>query len=187
MWVVRAIALGLFTGDLVWRRLPELPAPSHHAIRSTCMQLLPLVEMFCKWELQEDCANLGALVSRFDSKEELGSHELGRALLCMVNDDEEGFGGLPQVVRISPPSNPFEMVRERLAAMDLAIGGLRPDVHVEPQFCLSALIFPSSHQYTHLLQFAHKLLFECVRWMCSCLAPFMNVSKSGYTHLCRHN
>lgn len=143
--------------------------------------------MFCKWELQEDCANLRALVSRFDSEEELGSHELGRALLCMVNDDEDGFGSLPQVVRISPPSNLFDVVRERLAVVDLAIGGLRPDVHAEPHFCLSALIFPSSYQYIHLFQFTHKLVFDCVQWLCNCLAPFMNVSKSVYTHLCRHN
>lgn len=128
----------MFTGRLVWRRLPELPAPSHHAIRSTCMQLLPLVEMFCKWELQEDCSNLKAVVRRFYSEEELGSHELGRALLCIVNDDDDGLDSIPRLDRIIPPSNPFDVVWERLAAMDFAIGGLHPHIHAEPHFCLSA-------------------------------------------------
>ena len=125
----------LFSGHLVWRRLPHLHAPSHHTIRCTCMQLLPLVEMFCKWELQEDCADLKALVRRFDSEDELGSHELGRALLCMVNDDDDGLDSLPRLERIVPPSNPFAVLRERLAVVDFAIGGLRPHVHAEPHFC----------------------------------------------------
>lgn len=151
------------------------------------MQLLPLVEMFCKWELQDDCSNLRQLISRFESEEELGSHELGRALLCMVNADEEGFGSLPEVVSNSPPSNIFDALRVRLAAVDLAIGGLWPDVHAEPHLCFSALIFHSTYQYIHLFQFTHRLVFDSIQWFCNCLSPFMNVSKPFYTNLCRHD
>lgn len=46
------------TGQLVWRRHRGPNPPSHHALRGTCVQLLPLLEMYCKWELQEDCSNL---------------------------------------------------------------------------------------------------------------------------------
>lgn len=171
MWVVREIAMGFFfSGHLLWSRLgPQLHAPSHHAIRSACMQLLPLMEMFCKWELQDDCGNLRALVRRFDSEEELGASELGRALLCMVNDDDDGFDSLPRLVRISPPSNPFDEVRERLAAADLAIVGLRPHVHAEPHFCLSAWTFPGSYQYIHLFHVTLILVLDCVQCSCTCL------------------
>ena len=65
------------TGQLVWRRHANSPLPSHHMLRTTCMQILPLVEMFCRWELQEDCGNLRALMHRFDSESELQSTELG--------------------------------------------------------------------------------------------------------------
>ena len=59
------------------------------------MQLLPLVEMYCRWELEEDCSNLEALLLRFDSEAELESHELGCALLHMVRDDGGGLPALP--------------------------------------------------------------------------------------------
>ena len=48
----------VFAGQLVWRRYALLPRPSHHLLRTTCMQLLPLVEMYCRWELEEDCSDL---------------------------------------------------------------------------------------------------------------------------------
>jgi len=55
------------------------------------MQLLPLVEMYCRWELLEDCSNLEALMWRFDSEAELESNDLGRALLFMIRNDEDGL------------------------------------------------------------------------------------------------
>jgi hypothetical protein len=55
------------------------------------MQLLPLIEMYCKWELQEDCSNLGELMRRFDDEAELQSHDLGRSMLEMVRDDDVGL------------------------------------------------------------------------------------------------
>ena len=118
------------TGQLVCRRHVHPPPPSHHAIRATCMELLPLVEMYCKWELQEDCSNLRALMLRFDSEEELESHALGRSLLFMVRDDEGGIESLPRSEPVAAPTDPFRNVRERLAAVGSAIQGLRN--HVQP-------------------------------------------------------
>ena len=115
-------------GQLVWRRHTGLPRPSRRLLRSTCVHLLPLVEMFCKWELQEDCSNLQSLMQRFDSESELESHELGRSLLFMIRDDDTGVHNLPQLASFEAPINPFDAVRERLAAADLAIRVLHTQV-----------------------------------------------------------
>ena len=96
------------------------------------MKLLPLVERYCKWELQEDCTNLRDFMLRFDSEEELESHALGRSLLFMVRDDEGGLDGLPRSERVAAPTDPFRVVRERLAAVDSAIQGLQQHVHPFP-------------------------------------------------------
>lgn len=93
------------------------------------MRLLPLLEMFCKWELQDDCTNLRALMARFDSESDLESTELGRSLLLMIQDDDDGFDNLPRLTTIDPPVNPFSVVRERLASVDLAMRDLQPHVH----------------------------------------------------------
>ena len=92
------------------------------------MQLLPLVEMYCKWELEEDCSDLRALMFRFDSEEELNSHELGRTLLFMLRDDDVGHDIFPHRDRNIHRSDPFEDIRERLQAADLAIHGLQSQV-----------------------------------------------------------
>lgn len=126
----------LFTGRLVWRRHFGLPQPSHHVLRSTCTQLLPLVEMYCKWELQEDCSNLHALMLRFDSERELESHELGRSLLFMIRDEDMGFPTCPRQNVVNAPNNPFDVIRERLAAADLAIRDLHAQVHLLQLLCL---------------------------------------------------
>ena len=114
----------------MWRRHGHLPAPSHHAIRATCMQLLPLVEMYCKWELEEDCTDLCALMVRFDSEVELESHELGRSLLFMVRDDAAGLDILPRSDPLESVANPFDVIRERLAAAGHAICGLHQQVQL---------------------------------------------------------
>ena len=119
-------------GTLVWRRHVHSPYPSHHAIRTTCTQLLPLVEMYCKWDLQEDCSRLCDLMLRFDSEVELESHALGRSLLSMVRDDDGGFVTLPQPVTFIPTVSPFDAVRHRLDAAALAIRGLGLQVSVPP-------------------------------------------------------
>jgi hypothetical protein len=115
-------------GELVWRRHKGLPRPSHRVLCATCVHLLPLVEMFCKWELQEDCSDLPSLMRRFDSETELESHELGRSLLFMIRNDDMDIHTLPQRVPFDAPVNPFEAVRERLAAAELAIRDLCPQV-----------------------------------------------------------
>ena len=115
-------------GRLVWQRLSHLASPSHHAIRDTCTQLLPLVEMYCKWELQEDCNDLRALMLRYDSETELETHELGRSLLFMVRSDAVDRDCAPRIVPRAVRLNPFDVVRERLQTAALAIHELHTHV-----------------------------------------------------------
>ena len=117
-------------GVLVWRRHIHGPPPTQHAIRTTCMHLLPLVEMYCKWELGEDCSDLRGLMHRFDSETELESHELGRSLLCMLRDDEAGLPDAPCHTVHFQATNPFAAVAERLEAARLSILGLHSEVCV---------------------------------------------------------
>ena len=117
-------------GRVLWQRLGHHSLPSHHVVRTTFMQLLPLVEMYCRWELEEDCSDLRALMLCFDSELELESHELGRSLLFMIRDEDVGIDIVPRHEHIATPTNPFELVRERLAAADLAIRDLRARVHI---------------------------------------------------------
>lgn len=86
--------------------------------------------MYCKWELQEDCTNLGELVRRFDSEAELLSHDLGRSMLQLVRDDDVGLHQLLPRTRTAPAPNPFDAIRTSLAAVDNAFQGLQPQVHV---------------------------------------------------------
>jgi hypothetical protein len=96
------------------------------------MQLLPLVEMYCRWELLEDCSNLEALMWRFDSEAELESNDLGRALLFMIRNDEDGLpASTPHIQRqeaVDLVPCPFELLRGRLAAAGAAIRTLQPQV-----------------------------------------------------------
>lgn len=123
------------TGQLVWRRHTHLPLPPRQVIRNTCVQLLPLVEMYLKWELEEDCTDLRALMLRFDSETELQSNELGRSLLFMVRDDGDEFENLPRALPLPMPPNPFDIVRERLAAAGSALEGLQHKVHLVSYLC----------------------------------------------------
>lgn len=66
---------------------------------------------------------------RFDSEEELQSHELGRSLLCMLQDDDVGFGDLHRQAEPTVHANPFADLRNRLAAVGMAIQNLHPQVH----------------------------------------------------------
>lgn len=120
------------TGQLVWRHHAELPAPSRQAICATCTQLLPLLEMFCRYELQEDVSDLQALMYRFDSEAELESHALGRSLLFLVRDVEGNAGLHHESIRtqLAAPPNPFDAVRARLSNLDLAIRGLQTQVQL---------------------------------------------------------
>lgn len=114
----------------MWRRHVNFPIPFAQAICTTCMQLLPLVAMHCRWELQEDCSDLRALMLRFDSEVDLASHALGRSLLFMVRDEDAGIGSLQQHAQSPPQANLFDEVRHRLAAVDLAIRDLHEQVHL---------------------------------------------------------
>ena len=121
-----------YLGQIVWRRHSRGPAPSHHALRTTCMHILPLVEMYCKWELQEDCSDLGALLRRFDSASELQSNALGRSLLHMIREDDSGLPVTHANRSPDVPMNPFNAIRARLSEMDMAIQGLQPQVLPHP-------------------------------------------------------
>lgn len=147
-------------GRLLWRRLPRLPAPSHHVIRTACIQLLPAVETFCKVELHEDCGNLRALMLRFEDEQELQSSELGRSLLLMIGDEDDGLNNLSRRIHIDAPQNPFAAIRARIAAVDIAFRGLRPQVQVVSRFyaaCSLREIFLMPMQLLpHMAWFANK-------------------------------
>ena len=119
----------------MWQRHAHSPNPSHNAIRATCMALLPLVEMYCKWELQEDCDDLYALMLRYDSESELESHELGRTLMCMLRSERVDSECLPRHEAPLTRPSPFDVVRERLQAASVAIQDLR--AHEQPVLALS--------------------------------------------------
>ena len=65
---------------------------------------------------------------RFDSETDLQSHELGRALLNMLHDDNLGIHNFPHQLDIASPVDPFEIFRERLAAAGMAILSLQQQV-----------------------------------------------------------
>lgn len=127
-------------GQLVWRSFRRLASPSHHAVRAACMEILPVVEMYCRHELQEECSNLQALMVRFDDERQLQSHELGRSLLFMIRDDEAGLETLYRRSHPAAPTNPFDAVRAGLAAVDLAFVGLRPQQQVAPAVCAACTL-----------------------------------------------
>ena len=90
------------------------------------MQLLPLVEMYYKWVLEDDCTSLPALMCRFDSEFKLESHELSRSLLFIIRDDDVGLFGEPRQPTTRKAASPFHEVQERLAAAAIAIQDLHP-------------------------------------------------------------
>ena len=100
------------------------------------MQLLPLVEMYCRWVLEEDCSNLRALMLRFDNERELESHELGQSLLMMIRDDDDnGLDRLQSRIHSNVAPNPFDAIRAGLAAVDVAFRGIQPQVHAVMELC----------------------------------------------------
>lgn len=146
------------TGQLVWRRHMGFALPSHYAICATCTQLLPLLEMYCKWELQEDCTDLWALMVRFDSEAELESHELGRSLLFMVRDDADQMDILPARLPPMPTASPFDEVRERLSAAGHAIRNMHEQVQLQPSFCTTYVyIHIQSGSFEHVILFLRRL------------------------------
>ena len=65
---------------------------------------------------------------RFDSEMELETHELGRSLLAMLGSDDVGLYHLQTPVSRITHDNPFDAVRERLAAATSAIRDLQDQV-----------------------------------------------------------
>ena len=167
-----------FAGHLVWRRHAQAPSPSHHVIRSTCMQLLPLVEMYCRWVLQEDCSDLRSLMNRFDSESELESHELGRSLLFMLRDEDVEFHDLPRHDPIVLRANPFDVVRERLASAGMAIRDLGLQVYVPPScscICeLFACVAMTFKLVVTLLPFAPNRTIVAINFLCNIMICMCN-------------
>lgn len=118
----------------MWSRHGGLHPPSAQAVRNLCTQLLPLLEMYCRWELQEDCTDLRALMQRFDLESDLESHELGRSLLFMIRDEETHIDRFPEHVPIIARENPFDAIRDRLSVLGMAIQDLRPQVNLTWDF-----------------------------------------------------
>ena len=166
----------------MWRRHVHLPGPSHHDIRNTCMQLLPLVEMYCKWELEEDCTSLQALMVRFDSELELESHELGRSLLFMVRDETTTTEILAESRPPLSAANPFDIVRERLAAAGLAIRTLQHQVHY-----ISMPTFSSSTSLPHFNSIQYEFVHKHVNfvWHSKITCSNMEPCLSHLVHVCQ--
>ena len=119
----------VLAGRLVWRWFPSGCTPSHHALRAACVQLLPLIEMYCRYVLEEDCSSLWALMVRYDCEADLASHDLGRSMLAMLrDDDDDGPRPMPAPMHMSAPISPFDAIRGTLAAMDVALQTMRPQV-----------------------------------------------------------
>ena len=88
------------------------------------MELLPLVEMYCRWELEKDCNDLRALMVRYDSELELETHELGRSLLFMLRNDDVDLDTLPRSMLLDAPANLFHDICDILAASAMEIRDL---------------------------------------------------------------
>ena len=159
----------------MWRRHCGTPPPSHHVLRATCVQLLPLVEMYCKWELEEDCTNLRSLMQRFDSEEDLKTHELGRSLLCMIRNDDIEVDTFPVQLPFVTRPNPFDAVRERLAEAATAIHDLHARVHPHPMpthanDITNIVCFKFQHGIHHVEEgrstiWLHILFFTHTNWL----------------------
>ena len=138
------------------------------------MQLLPVVEMFCKWELQEDCTDLVSLMHRFDSQHELESHALGRSLLAMLADEDGCFESAPEEAPIAARPSPFDSVRERLAAAASAIRHLQVQAHLLA--CPSAVFEFYTGGFDICTE--HKIMAKFLNLRSTCLAH----SISSNTH-----
>ena len=61
----------------------------------------------------------------------LDSHKLERSLLHMMKDDDIGLESLYIHVSLNAMPNPFDVIRERLAMVDLAFGDdLKASIHL---------------------------------------------------------
>ena len=78
---------------------------------------------------------------RFDDELELETHELGRSLLFMLRSDEADLYRAQSPVSRITHDNPFDAVRERLAAATSAIRNLQDQV-LRELACLCILALP---------------------------------------------
>ena len=104
---------------------------------------------------------------RFDSEVDLGSHELGRSLLFMIRDEDGDLDGLPSLHRIERPSNPFEVVRERLAAVTLAIQELQPQVHAASDYIGSMQFCSKNSLSIHINENSVAILHSAIELLCN--------------------
>ena len=137
----RCVVVCVPAGQIVWRRHAHMPEPSRQTVCATCTMLLPIVERYCSLELDEDCSDLHALMERFDSEAEMESSVLGRSLLCLVRDEDDGLHSLSRRMQTVATPNPFQDVRARLATAGLAIQALHPQVHLGLDLCTPCGIY----------------------------------------------
>lgn len=162
-------------GELVWRRHRGPNPPSRHAVRATCMEILPLIEMYCRWELEEECGNLRDLMERFDSQASLETTELGRNLLLMLRDDDVGLQFRTQRQESLAIPNPFAAIRGRLAAVDRAFQGLHAQVLPPVDIGLGV----SSVRSLHL---SHACAYCLRSFGCHIICNTNFVSNTAYSH-----
>ena len=100
-------------------------------------------------------------MQNFDCEADLESHELGRSLLFMIHNDDAGLPGFHLHEPIVVPDNPFAVIRERLAAVDLAIH----DLHVQVQW-------PEIHSLSFLCMIQVSCLIHVGIYLFQCLQSF---------------
>lgn len=123
-WVLECLLLYvtnacLLPSQFVWHYHDRLPPNFWESVHTPHMYASPpLMDMYYRWQLHEDCSNLGAHMLRFDGEVELESHDLDQSLLYMVRDDGTGLEGHARHIDINVAPNPFDAIRERLAVVD---------------------------------------------------------------------
>ena len=96
----------------------------------------------------------------FDSELELQSTELGRSLLCMLEDDDVGFGGFDRQPEHVVRDDPFAGLRDRLAAVGTAIQTLQHQVQGRLHSCgLMQTVTSVDHIGLHAVK--TSLQFKC--------------------------
>ena len=92
---------------------------------------------------------------RFDCEAELSLHDLGRSMLAMLHaDDDDTPRLLPAGVHMPARVSPFDAIRTSLAAMDVTLQTMRPQV----QLAVDATCL-CSHEERTCCNVWHRALF----------------------------
>lgn len=77
------------------------------------MDILPLAEMYLRWDLQEDVCDLHSLMELLKCEDELHSHEFGQSFLLMIASDVGGIKGPSNRIRVAMLIDCFLEMRQR--------------------------------------------------------------------------